>query len=78
MSDEITNVSAIWWDVAQDYKCVGNVSNVGNVPKASTLPKDILKNTASQSGVETCTSDRKIEFKPSYKFASAAAHSSIQ
>jgi hypothetical protein len=39
-----------------------------------TPPKDTLKNIASvsQSGVESHTSDGKIDFDPNYKVASAA------
>jgi hypothetical protein len=73
MSNEIADVSAMWCDVAQDCQCVDNVGNVGNVPKTLTLPKDIDIASESQSGVETPTSDKKIEFDPNYEFASAAA-----
>jgi hypothetical protein len=41
MSNKIADVSVMWSNVAQDFKCVGNVGNVSNVPKTLTLPKDI-------------------------------------
>jgi hypothetical protein len=41
MSNKIADVSTMWCDVARDCQCVGDVVNVGNVPKTLTLPKDI-------------------------------------
>jgi hypothetical protein len=41
MLNKIANMSAMWHNVTQDCQCVRNVGNVGDVPKALTLPKDI-------------------------------------
>jgi hypothetical protein len=45
------------------------------IPKTLTLSKHTLKSIASesQSGVDTRTSDSKIEFYPNYKFASTSS-----